>query len=58
VRHLFRAGVRELHAVIDVRNRASIALIERLGFTRTKTRASDDVIGGVRGFDHEYVLRR
>ncbi|MDQ6941795.1 MAG: GNAT family N-acetyltransferase [Candidatus Eremiobacteraeota bacterium] len=58
VRHLFRAGVRELHAVIDVRNRASLALIERAGFTRAKTRASDDVIGGVRGFDHEYVRRR
>jgi RimJ/RimL family protein N-acetyltransferase len=58
IRHLFRAGVRELHAVIDVRNRASLALIERLGFIRTKTRQSDDVIGGVRWFDHEYALRR
>jgi ribosomal-protein-alanine N-acetyltransferase len=58
VRHLFRAGVDEVHAVVDVRNRASIALIERLGFTRTKTRESDDVIDGVRWFDHEYVRRR
>jgi RimJ/RimL family protein N-acetyltransferase len=58
VRHLFRAGVGEVHAVVDVRNRASVALIERLGFTRTKTRASDDVIGGVRWVDHEYVRRR
>jgi RimJ/RimL family protein N-acetyltransferase len=57
VRHLFAAGVGKLHAVIDVRNAASIALVERLGFTRTRTRLSDDVIGGVRGFDHEYELR-
>ena len=58
VRHLLRAGVGEVHAVIDVRNRPSLALIERLGFIRTNTRESDDVIGGVRWFDHEYVRRR
>ncbi len=57
VRHVFAAGVGLLHAVIDVRNTASIALVERLGFTRTSTRISDDVIGGVRGRDHEYELR-
>jgi RimJ/RimL family protein N-acetyltransferase len=57
VRHLLGAGVRVLHAVVDVRNTGSIALIERLGFRRTVTRRSDDVIGGVRGSDHEYVLR-
>jgi ribosomal-protein-alanine N-acetyltransferase len=57
VRHLFAAGVGRLRAVIDVRNDASVALIERLGFTRTATRRSDDMIGGVRGFDHEYVRR-
>jgi RimJ/RimL family protein N-acetyltransferase len=58
VRHLLAAGVGKLHAVVDARNAASIAVIERLGFTRTLTRRSDDVIGGVRGFDHEYELRQ
>jgi ribosomal-protein-alanine N-acetyltransferase len=57
VRHLFAAGVGRLLATIDARNAASIALIERLGFTRLGTHRSDDVIGGVRGFDHEYELR-
>jgi RimJ/RimL family protein N-acetyltransferase len=57
-RHLLAAGVRALHATIDTRNAASIALIERLGFRRARTRRSDDVIGGVRGLDHEYELRR
>jgi ribosomal-protein-alanine N-acetyltransferase len=56
--HLIDAGVGRLHAVVDARNAASIALIERLGFTRTLTRRSDDVIGGVRWFDHEYERRR
>ena len=40
-----------------MRNAASIALVERLGFERRATRRSDDVIGGARGLDHEYVLR-
>lgn len=57
VRHLFAAGVGRLRAVVDVRNAGSIALVERLGFTRTRTCRSEDVIGGVRGFDHEYVMR-
>jgi RimJ/RimL family protein N-acetyltransferase len=56
--HLLHGGVGALHAVIDERNAGSIALIEGLGFTRTRTRRSDDVIGGVRWLDHEYVLRR
>ena len=55
--HLFAAGVGRLHAVIDARNAESIALVERLGFVRTATHLSDDVIGGVRGFDHHYVRR-
>lgn len=55
--HLLAGGVALLHAVIDVRNAASIALVERLAFERTGTRRSDDVIGGVRGFDHDYVRR-
>jgi len=57
VRHLFAAGVRTLRATVDVRNAASIALLERLGFARIRTRISDDVIGGVRGLDHEYARR-
>jgi ribosomal-protein-alanine N-acetyltransferase len=57
VRHLAASGVRVLEAVIDTRNAASIALIERLGFERRTTRRSTDVIGGVRSLDHEYVLR-
>jgi RimJ/RimL family protein N-acetyltransferase len=57
VRQLFAAGVGRLRAVVDVRNAASIALVERLGFLRMRTFRSDDVIGGVHGFDHEYVLR-
>ncbi len=56
VRHLAASGVRVLEAVIDTRNAASIALVERLGFTRSATRRSDDVIGGTRWLDHEYVL--
>lgn len=55
-RHLLGSGVRALRAFIDVRNTASIALVERLGFVRERTHRSDDVIGGVRGFDHDYVL--
>ena len=55
--HLLANGVVIVHAVIDVRNAASVALIERLGFERTGTRRSTDVIGGIRGFDHDYVRR-
>jgi ribosomal-protein-alanine N-acetyltransferase len=55
--HLIASGVAVLHAVIDVRNAASVALVERLGFERTGTRRSDDIIGGVRGRDHDYVRR-
>ncbi|GAC1572358.1 MAG: GNAT family N-acetyltransferase [Candidatus Elarobacter sp.] len=55
--HLLGNGVALLHAVIDVRNAPSISLVERLRFVRVGTRRSDDVIGGVRGFDHDYVRR-
>lgn len=58
VDHLIAHGVASLRAIIDVRNAASIALVERLHFERLGTRRSDDVIGGVRGFDHDYVRRR
>ena len=57
VRHLFAAGVGKLRAVVDERNAASNALIERAGFARVRTRRSDDVIDGVRWLDHEYELR-
>ena len=53
--HLTAAGIGTLEAVVDVRNAASIALLERIGFRRVRTRRSDDVIHGVRGMDHEYV---
>lgn len=56
VRHLLASGVRAIRAFIDVRNTASIALVERLCFVRESTHRSEDVIGGVRGFDHDYVL--
>ena len=57
VRHLAASGVRRFEAVVDVRNAASLALIERLGFERRETRRSDDVIAGSRGLDHVYVLK-
>jgi ribosomal-protein-alanine N-acetyltransferase len=57
VRHLAVAGIGTFEAVIDTRNTASVALVERLGFERRATRRSDDVIGGRRWLDHEYVLR-
>lgn len=57
VQHLAASGICAVEAVIDARNAASIALVERLGFARRTTRRSEDVIGGVRGLDHEYVLR-
>ena len=53
--HLAASGVRTLHAWIDVRNAASVALAEALRFQRVSTGRSNDVIGAVRGFDHHYV---
>ena len=55
--HLLSAGVGELRATIDARNDRSIGVAERVGFRRVDTRRSDDVIDGVRGIDHDYVLR-
>ena len=55
--HLVRAGIGELRATVDVRNAASQRLLESLAFRREKTERSDDVIAGVRGFDHHYVYR-
>lgn len=53
--HLSARGISRLHAWIDVRNTASIALAEGLHFKRVWTGRSEDIIGGVRGFDHHYV---
>ncbi len=57
VDHLLARGVALLHATIDVRNQASVGLVEALGFARVATRRSEDTIGGVRGYDHDYVRR-
>jgi len=53
--YLAARGIARLHAWIDVRNTASIALAEGLRFTRVWTGRSEDIIGGTRGFDHHYV---
>lgn len=55
--HLMRHGVAEVWATIDVRNAPSISLAESIGFVREATAISDDVLDGVRGDDHHYVLR-
>lgn len=55
--HLMRNGVTELRAMIDVRNAPSIAVAESVGFVREATAISEDVLDGVRGTDHHYVLR-
>jgi RimJ/RimL family protein N-acetyltransferase len=55
--HLMRNGVAEIRATIDVRNAPSIALAESVGFVREATAISDDVLDGVRGSDHHYILR-
>jgi RimJ/RimL family protein N-acetyltransferase len=55
--HLLRNGVAEVRATIDVRNAPSIALAESIGFVRRATMISEDVLDGVRGSDHHYILR-
>ncbi len=55
--HLMLNGVAELRATIDVRNASSISVAESVGFIREATRMSEDVLDGVRGTDHHYVLR-
>lgn len=56
-RHLMLNGVAEVRATIDVRNAPSISVAESVGFIREATGASEDVLDGVRGNDHHYVLR-
>jgi RimJ/RimL family protein N-acetyltransferase len=56
-RHLMLNGVAEIRATIDVRNVPSISVAENIGFIREATTASEDVLHGVRGTDHHYVLR-
>ncbi len=55
--HLTAAGIEAIRAEIDVRHRASIALVEAVGFERADPYRSADLIGGLRGYDHLYVLR-
>ncbi|MFY9663090.1 MAG: GNAT family N-acetyltransferase [Candidatus Cybelea sp.] len=55
--HLIRNGVIELRATIDVRNEPSISVAQSAGFAHEATAISEDVLDGVRGTDHHYVLR-
>ncbi len=55
--HLMCNGVAEARATIDVRNAASISVAESVGFVLEATTISQDVLDGVRGTDHHYVLR-
>ncbi len=55
-RHLMLNGIAEVRATIDERNVPSILLAERVGFIREATGMSEDVLDGVRGTDHHYVL--
>lgn len=58
IRHLgARFGVRVVGADIDTRNRASIALIERLGFKRIRTTKDADVFKGATSDEFRYELR-
>lgn len=55
--HLMRNGVAEVRATIDARNAPSISVAQSVGFVREATAISEDVLDGVRGTDHHYVLR-
>ena len=55
--YLVQHGIDEMRATIDVRNAASLAVAVGSGFTRDSTVRSEDVLDGVRGMDHNYVLR-
>ncbi|MBV8067424.1 MAG: GNAT family N-acetyltransferase [Candidatus Eremiobacteraeota bacterium] len=55
--HLMRNGIAEVRATIDVRNAPSISVAESVGFVREATAMSEDVLDGIRGTDHHYVLR-
>ena len=55
--HLMRNGVVEVRATIDARNAPSISVAQSVGFVREATAISEDVLDGVRGTDHQYVLR-
>lgn len=54
VAHLFACGAGVVGATVDRRNVASQRVLARLGFTRVRSRRSDDVIGGTRGIDDDY----
>jgi len=49
-------GFRRLVAVIDVRNRNSIRLVEKLGFRREATHIEDDFLKGELCDTHRYAL--
>ncbi|BDE06253.1 hypothetical protein WPS_15290 [Vulcanimicrobium alpinum] len=54
VAQLFACGAGVVRATVDRRNVASQRVLARLGFTRVRSRRSDDVIGGMRGIDDDY----
>lgn len=47
-------GVRQVAAEIDTRNAASIALVERLGFTRVATQRNADTFKGATSDEYRY----
>ena len=53
---LFEWGVSDFWATVDVRNRRSIALLERLGFLRVAVRRNAEVIRGDPSDEFEYYL--
>lgn len=58
IEHLVRDhGVRLVAAEIDTRNRASIGVVEALGFTRVATRPSADFFKGAVSDEYRYEFR-
>ncbi|TLU73767.1 GNAT family N-acetyltransferase [Lichenicoccus roseus] len=56
---LFRAvAVDEVHAFVDTRNSASIALLAKLGFERLRTIVGADHFKGGRSDEYEFLLAR
>lgn len=53
--HLAAAGVTVARAFVDTRNASSIALLERLGFTRIATHVMREKVRGRWVDDHEYA---
>ncbi|HEX6544593.1 MAG TPA: GNAT family N-acetyltransferase [Ktedonobacterales bacterium] len=58
IEHLVHAyGVRQIVAEIDTRNRASIALVETLGFVRVAERPAADFFKGAVSDEYRYEYR-